>query len=257
MPLATKNNAIIIKDGRLAENCDCCGGWYCYKCEDGFAVDCRNFGTVSINGNSTFEPRITSSTTSAGVGGCFEVQGGNLFQRISSTMCELWSISPGFDDCAKQYQQWSILPSGTDPRFTVSGTEVLWSDYFPGQTIQSRLLVGVTLAGGEQCGDVRTAYRIDTGVLWELWLVVPSSSSTLWQASLICSENYGATQVISSTSMPSAGSITIPTSSMFTTTPSRVVRGIFLPATSIVSPRPPEMDIVLTPTIYPARCNDK
>jgi hypothetical protein len=29
MPLATKNNAIIIKDGRLAENCNCCGGWYC------------------------------------------------------------------------------------------------------------------------------------------------------------------------------------------------------------------------------------
>jgi hypothetical protein len=30
MPLATKNNAIIIKDGRLAENCNCCGGWYCF-----------------------------------------------------------------------------------------------------------------------------------------------------------------------------------------------------------------------------------
>ena len=30
MPLATKNNAIIVKDGLLAENCGCCGGWYCY-----------------------------------------------------------------------------------------------------------------------------------------------------------------------------------------------------------------------------------
>jgi hypothetical protein len=29
MPLATKNNAIIVKDGLLAENCACCGGWYC------------------------------------------------------------------------------------------------------------------------------------------------------------------------------------------------------------------------------------
>jgi hypothetical protein len=29
MPLATKNNAIIVKDGKLAENCNCCGGWYC------------------------------------------------------------------------------------------------------------------------------------------------------------------------------------------------------------------------------------
>ena len=31
MPLAVKNNAIIVKDGRLAENCECCGGWYCYE----------------------------------------------------------------------------------------------------------------------------------------------------------------------------------------------------------------------------------
>jgi hypothetical protein len=29
MPLAVKNNALIVKDGKLAENCDCCGGWYC------------------------------------------------------------------------------------------------------------------------------------------------------------------------------------------------------------------------------------
>ena len=30
MPLATKNGAIIVKDGLLAESCGCCGGWYCY-----------------------------------------------------------------------------------------------------------------------------------------------------------------------------------------------------------------------------------
>jgi hypothetical protein len=29
MPLATKNNALIVTDGKLAENCGCCGGWYC------------------------------------------------------------------------------------------------------------------------------------------------------------------------------------------------------------------------------------
>jgi hypothetical protein len=38
MPLATKNGSIIVKDGLLAENCGCCGGWYCqqpcaYPCE--------------------------------------------------------------------------------------------------------------------------------------------------------------------------------------------------------------------------------
>ena len=31
MSIATKNNAIILKDGKLAENCNCCGGWYCYQ----------------------------------------------------------------------------------------------------------------------------------------------------------------------------------------------------------------------------------
>lgn len=30
MPLATKNGSLIVKDGQIAENCDCCGGWYCY-----------------------------------------------------------------------------------------------------------------------------------------------------------------------------------------------------------------------------------
>jgi len=32
MPLATKNNAIIVKDGSIAEGCGCCGGWYCVQC---------------------------------------------------------------------------------------------------------------------------------------------------------------------------------------------------------------------------------
>jgi hypothetical protein len=31
MPLATKNGSLIVKDGKVAENCNCCGGWYCYS----------------------------------------------------------------------------------------------------------------------------------------------------------------------------------------------------------------------------------
>jgi len=31
MTLATKNGAIIVKDGRLAENCGCCEGWWCFQ----------------------------------------------------------------------------------------------------------------------------------------------------------------------------------------------------------------------------------
>jgi hypothetical protein len=29
MPIATKNGSLIVKDGSIAENCECCGGWYC------------------------------------------------------------------------------------------------------------------------------------------------------------------------------------------------------------------------------------
>ena len=30
MPLATQNGSLIVKNGSVAENCNCCGGWYCY-----------------------------------------------------------------------------------------------------------------------------------------------------------------------------------------------------------------------------------
>jgi hypothetical protein len=31
MTLATKNGSLIVKDGQIAENCGCCGGWYCCR----------------------------------------------------------------------------------------------------------------------------------------------------------------------------------------------------------------------------------
>jgi len=39
MPLGTKGNSLIVKDGKLAENCGCCGTWYC--CEDKIGT-CRD-----------------------------------------------------------------------------------------------------------------------------------------------------------------------------------------------------------------------
>jgi hypothetical protein len=46
MPLATKNNAIIVKDGKLAENCGCCGGWYC--CADKACLAKPSSVTLSV-----------------------------------------------------------------------------------------------------------------------------------------------------------------------------------------------------------------
>jgi len=59
MPLATKNNAIIIKDGKLAENCNCCGGWYCYApCLKAFAAPV----TLVVQGRA-IDPRSNSQFT--------------------------------------------------------------------------------------------------------------------------------------------------------------------------------------------------
>jgi hypothetical protein len=44
MPLATKNNAIIVKDGKLAENCGCCGGWYCDELRFSVTASVSGFG---------------------------------------------------------------------------------------------------------------------------------------------------------------------------------------------------------------------
>jgi hypothetical protein len=47
MTLATKNNALIVKDGKIAENCGCCGGWYCCLSLSCLVTDIQSV-TVSI-----------------------------------------------------------------------------------------------------------------------------------------------------------------------------------------------------------------
>ena len=60
MPIATKNGSIIVKDGAVAENCDCCG-WFCVECGGTFTyqppgpfykgqADCP---VVDCNGNGS------------------------------------------------------------------------------------------------------------------------------------------------------------------------------------------------------------
>lgn len=47
MTLATKNGSLILKDGSIAENCGCCGGWYCYnQCAD---FSCPGSASVSVS----------------------------------------------------------------------------------------------------------------------------------------------------------------------------------------------------------------
>jgi hypothetical protein len=105
MPLAVKNNAIILKDGKLAENCDCCGGWYCYGCGEGFkyspfsGLDCNRFGTVSISGVSTYVSYANTSDV-----GCFLVQNGAFYQKKSTQpLCEVWVKGENGNACVRRY----------------------------------------------------------------------------------------------------------------------------------------------------------
>jgi hypothetical protein len=55
MPLATKNNSLIVKDGKLAESCDCCGGWYC----DGKGLDnCCDASSLVVELNFSASPQL-------------------------------------------------------------------------------------------------------------------------------------------------------------------------------------------------------
>jgi len=73
MPLATKNNAIILKDGKLAQDCGCCGGWYCYKqcdsCKSGkIPAYVRTSITYTMgDGSTTFSMRLRRMQTESEV----------------------------------------------------------------------------------------------------------------------------------------------------------------------------------------------
>jgi hypothetical protein len=78
MTLATKNGSLIVKDGQIAENCGCCGGWWCYRCgcdKPTVVVTLSNFSayyqfsTLSVNGTYTL------SHPNSGLASCCDLWG--------------------------------------------------------------------------------------------------------------------------------------------------------------------------------------
>jgi hypothetical protein len=62
MTLATKNGAIIVNDGKLAENCGCCGGWYCYGNSCSYTYNGNNaLWVCGVDPPSTITLRVTYS----------------------------------------------------------------------------------------------------------------------------------------------------------------------------------------------------
>lgn len=51
MAIATKNNALIVKDGKLADGCECCDGWYCCEVQECVAASFSSV-TVSVAGSN-------------------------------------------------------------------------------------------------------------------------------------------------------------------------------------------------------------
>jgi hypothetical protein len=62
MPLATKNNSLIVKDGKLAEGCGCCGGWYCLGNSCSYTYNGNNaLWVCGVDPPSTITLRVTYS----------------------------------------------------------------------------------------------------------------------------------------------------------------------------------------------------
>lgn len=84
MPLATKNNALIVKDGKVAENCNCCGGWYCLPCAcqgrrpDALRVE---VSMTCASKSATFSVRMISRTTRPDCG-TYSVSWGPVYQAL-------------------------------------------------------------------------------------------------------------------------------------------------------------------------------
>lgn len=96
MTIATRNGAIIVKDGKLAEDCACCGGWYC--CPSSSCLrDQISSVTVSITAQDYFvrypetRPGTTWATYRAegvrgsAISGTYNISGGagNVFQLLA------------------------------------------------------------------------------------------------------------------------------------------------------------------------------
>jgi hypothetical protein len=152
MPLATKDNAIIIKEGKLANSCDCCGGWYCYGCVEGFKYDPLSgfdyaaFGTVSINGVSTFAPYQDYSE----VAGCFAIQSERFYQKSTQPLCQAWVTGRNGNPSVSRYvrKQFYDVRQNFGNYINVYGVPVRVGD---GSVFQSTLDLTVTIRSSQEC----------------------------------------------------------------------------------------------------------
>jgi hypothetical protein len=109
MPLATKNGSLIVKDGLLAENCGCCGGWYC--CADKACLAKPSSVTLSVVAED-FYAQYGMADTGGGVS--FESSACAFGSSISGTH-SLTQIAAEAGYSSTWKKTFSAVPAGCQP----------------------------------------------------------------------------------------------------------------------------------------------
>jgi hypothetical protein len=140
MPLAIKNNALILKDGKIAESCNCCGGWYCDGLQfsvtasvSGFGETVFDFCNPSTVINTTFS--AGNKTYSLIEGGCGDVSKQEQVQQsyeLPTLFGGVWhfgtffSLQAGFTNAAAGFVVFRVSASA-QVRYLESFTFIDWN----------------------------------------------------------------------------------------------------------------------------------
>jgi hypothetical protein len=109
MPLAVKNNAIIVKDGKIAEDCACCGGWYC--CADKACLATPSSVTLSVTAEDFY---TQYGMADSGGGVSFESSACAFGSSISGTH-SLTQITAEAGYSSTWKKTFAAVPSGCQP----------------------------------------------------------------------------------------------------------------------------------------------
>ena len=92
--IATKGGTVIVKDGKAAEGCGCCGGWYCWSCDCGLSSVSLTITDFRSFEQSLFNPSINGTYTMShpqGVDACCEMWVVDIPGGITVTLYQNWS----------------------------------------------------------------------------------------------------------------------------------------------------------------------
>jgi hypothetical protein len=145
--IATKGGAVIFKDGAAAENCNCCGGWYCPSavcdsCPSGTSPTLirAQFTLVAGNGRVSFELPLKRIGTTQGV----DAFTGDVL--VCDTFKAMWGNTGGLQPDSTYF----TVPGSPDPTrllYTFNGPGI-----YNGVTIDTNVHGAVVVEFSGRCG---------------------------------------------------------------------------------------------------------